>query len=145
MKYAAIADWADEKEYSVTFMCDQLEVTRQGYYRWRFDGPCARERTDVELTEQILAIHTELHGHPGLRRVWAGLPSHPSASGGRCALLACVDATREPERKQPSQVSGPSMHQICSGRTSPPQLPTRAGTATSPMCAPSRAGSTPQP
>ena len=24
MKYAAIADWAAEKEYSVTFMCAQL-------------------------------------------------------------------------------------------------------------------------
>ena len=31
MKYAAIADWADEKEYTVTVMCAQLEVCRQGY------------------------------------------------------------------------------------------------------------------
>ena len=73
MKYAAIADWADEKQYSVTFMCDQLGVVRQGYYRWRSQGPCARERTDAELTEQILAIHTELRGRPGVRRVWAEL------------------------------------------------------------------------
>ena len=73
MKYAAIADWAAEKQYSVTFMCDQLGVARQGYYRWRSQGPCARERTDAELTEQILAIHTESDGHPGVRRVWAEL------------------------------------------------------------------------
>jgi transposase InsO family protein len=73
VKYAAIADWADEKEYSVTFMCDQLGVARQGHYRWRSEGPCARERNDTELTEQILAIHTELHGHPGVGRVWAEL------------------------------------------------------------------------
>lgn len=73
MKYAAIADWADEKQYSVTFMCDQLGVTRQGYYRWRAQGPCQRERTDAELTEAILAIHTELDGHPGVRRIWAEL------------------------------------------------------------------------
>ncbi len=73
MKYAAIADWAHEKKYSVTFMCDQLGVARQGYYRWRSEGPCARERTDAELTEQIVAIHTELHGHPGVRRIWAEL------------------------------------------------------------------------
>ena len=73
MKYAAIADWADEKQYSVTFMCDQLGVARQGYYRWRSEGPCARERTDAELTEQILAIHTESDGNPGVRRVWAEL------------------------------------------------------------------------
>ena len=36
-------------------------------------GTCARERTHAELTEQILAIHTELHGHPGVRRIWAEL------------------------------------------------------------------------
>ena len=73
MKYAAIADWAAEKEYSVTFMCDQLGVARQGYYRWRSTGLCERERTDAELTDVIREIHTELGGHPGVRRVWAEL------------------------------------------------------------------------
>ena len=29
MKYAAIADWATDKQYSVTFMCAQLGVVRQ--------------------------------------------------------------------------------------------------------------------
>jgi putative transposase len=81
VKYAAIADWAQEKQYSVTFMCDQLGVTRQGYYRWRAAGPCQRERTDAEPTEAILAIHTELDGHSGVRRIWAELISR----GMRCA------------------------------------------------------------
>jgi hypothetical protein len=53
VRYAAIADWAADKEYSVTFMCDQLGVVRRGYYRRLGTGPCQRERTDVELTEQI--------------------------------------------------------------------------------------------
>ena len=73
MKYAAIADWAPDKEYTVTFMCDQLGVVRQGYYRWLADGPCEHERTDAELTEMIREIHRELHGHPGVRRVLAEL------------------------------------------------------------------------
>jgi putative transposase len=73
VKYAAIADWASEQEYSVTFMCDQLGVARQGYYRWRSAGPCQRERTDAELTDQIRDIHTTLDGHPGVRRLWAEL------------------------------------------------------------------------
>jgi len=50
-------------------------VTRQGYYRWRAAGPCQRQRTNAELTEAILAIHTELDGHPGVRRIWAELIS----------------------------------------------------------------------
>lgn len=73
MKYAAIADWADEGKYPVTFMCAQLGVARQGYYRWRAAGPSERERTDAELTDTIRAIHRDLHGHPGVRRVWAEL------------------------------------------------------------------------
>jgi putative transposase len=73
VKYAAIADWAQEQQYTVTFMCDQLGVARQGCYRWRSAGPCARERTDAELTAAIGEIHTELAGHPGVRRIWAEL------------------------------------------------------------------------
>ena len=73
MKYAAVANWADDDEYSVTFMCGQLGVTRSGYYRWRAAGPCRRERSDAELTAQIRAIHTALDGNPGVRRVWAEL------------------------------------------------------------------------
>jgi putative transposase len=73
VKYAAIADWAADKEFPVTFMCDQLGVVRQGYYRWRATGPCERERTDAELTETIREIHRDLHGNPGVRRVRAEL------------------------------------------------------------------------
>jgi putative transposase len=73
VKYAAIADWAEGKEYSITFMCDQLGVCRQGYYRWRATGPCQRERTDAELTEAIRQIHAELEGNPGVRRIHAEL------------------------------------------------------------------------
>jgi len=57
-------------------MCSQLGLSRSGYYRWRANGPCQRERTDAELTEQIRAIHAELDGNPGVRRVWAELVVH---------------------------------------------------------------------
>ena len=76
MKYAAIADWAESGEHSITFMCAQLSVSRQGYYRWVANGPCERERTDAELNEQIRAIHSALDGNPGVRRVWAELITH---------------------------------------------------------------------
>ncbi|MCA1854077.1 MAG: IS3 family transposase [Beggiatoa sp.] len=73
VKYAAIAGWATERKYSVTFMCEQLGVARSGYYRWLATGPCKRERDDAELTESIRQLHGELHGHPGVRRIWAEL------------------------------------------------------------------------
>lgn len=75
MKYAAIAGWAKDKQYPVTFMCDQLGVVRQGYYRWLAVGVSARERADADLTKLIEQIHSELDGHPGVRRVWAELAS----------------------------------------------------------------------
>ena len=50
MKYAAIADWAPDKQYPVTFMCAELDVTRQGYYRWLASGPSERERCDAKQT-----------------------------------------------------------------------------------------------
>ena len=48
MKYAAIADWATDKQYPVTFMCAQLGVARQGYYLWLAGGPSERERSYAE-------------------------------------------------------------------------------------------------
>jgi hypothetical protein len=63
VKYAAIADWATDKQFTVTFMCAQLGVVRQGYYRW-LAGPCPRERTDAELTETIREIHTDCTATP---------------------------------------------------------------------------------
>jgi hypothetical protein len=84
VKYAAIADWATDKQYSITFMCAQLRVVRQGYYRWLADGPCRRERGDAELTTVIRQIHTELTGAPvcaGSGRNWSCAVSGSPASG----------------------------------------------------------------
>ena len=33
MKYAAIADWAADKQFTVTFMCAQLDVARHFFFR----------------------------------------------------------------------------------------------------------------
>ncbi|MGB8995888.1 MAG: IS3 family transposase [Pseudonocardiaceae bacterium] len=117
MKYAAIADWADEKEYPVTFMCDQLGVARQGYYRWRSAGSCERERTDAELTEQLLQIHTELDGNPGVRRVWAELVTRGVRVGHKRVwrlMQAAGLQGRHPRawRKTTTAGRGPSMRRI---------------------------------
>jgi transposase len=111
VKYAAIADWAADKQYPVTFMCAQLGLARQGYYRWLARGDSQRERSDAELTEQIRQIHHQLHGHPGVRRVWAELV----VQGDRVARRrvwrlmraeACKDAIPRPGSAPPSQASG---------------------------------------
>lgn len=73
MKFAAIADWADQNEYPVEFMCQELEVSRSGYYKWRKAEPSARERTDQVLIALIKDIYDKARGNPGVRRVRAGL------------------------------------------------------------------------
>lgn len=73
MKFAAIADWADSDSYPVTFMCDQLDVSTSGYYKWRSRKPSVREREDGQLTTLIRHFHATLAGNPGVRRMRAEL------------------------------------------------------------------------
>ena len=73
MKFAAIADWADTDEFPVTFMCQELEVSTSGYYKWRNTGPSLHEQEDELLSGLIATICEEGRGNPGVRRVWAGL------------------------------------------------------------------------
>jgi putative transposase len=74
VKYAAIAGWADSghpgDDFPVTFMCDQLGVSRSGYYDWRRRLPCRRELDNTELAAKITEHYEQLPGRPGVRRVW---------------------------------------------------------------------------
>ena len=150
MKYAAIADWALDKEFTVTFLCDQLGVARQGYYRWRASGPSERERTDAELTSQIREIHRDLHGHPGVRRVWAEL----AVRGVRAArkrvwrrMRAAGLHGRHPRAWKKTTVAGsrPIDAPDLIGQDFTAEQPDTAGAATSPTSRPWTAGSTPRP
>ncbi|MET3808379.1 transposase InsO family protein, partial [Nakamurella sp. UYEF19] len=75
MIFAAIADWADSREYGVAFMCAELGVSTAGYYAWRGRGPSAHEAADAALTAEIKVAFRALHGNPGVRRMWAHLTS----------------------------------------------------------------------
>ncbi len=79
MIFAAIADWADSKEYDVSFMCAELGVSTSGYYKWRQHSPSGRDLEDAKLLEEIRAAHQDLDGNPGVRRTWA----HLTATGWR--------------------------------------------------------------
>ena len=70
MIFQAIANWAKEKEYPVSFMCRQLGVTEAGYYVHLKRQPSAKMLRDAELEDMIRTIHKELDGDPGVRRVF---------------------------------------------------------------------------
>lgn len=73
MKFAAIANWAETGEFPVNFMCEQLQVSRSGYYSWRNAEPSARACTDEWLEALIINLYTQARGNPGVRRVHAAL------------------------------------------------------------------------
>jgi putative transposase len=71
--FAAIADWADSKEYPVTFMCAELDVSRSGYYAWRNAVPSQHDARDEALIVILRHLHTQARGNPGVRRLRAAL------------------------------------------------------------------------
>ena len=73
MIFAAIADWADSGDFSVTLMCDWLGVSRSGYYAWRTAEPSQRSKDDATLIAVMRELHADSRGNPGVRRLWAGL------------------------------------------------------------------------
>ena len=86
-----------EERFPVTFMCEMLEVSRQGYYAWKKRAPSARQKEDVTLTTLIAAIHEAHKGLNGIDRIDAdlarnGYPVSPKRVRrlARAAGLACV-------------------------------------------------------
>lgn len=73
MIFAAIADWADSDSFPVAFMCEELGVSRSGYYAWRGAGPSQRDLDDAYLIEAMRELHREARGNPGVRRLRAAL------------------------------------------------------------------------
>jgi len=64
---------AEKATYPVTLMCRVLGVSRSGLYAWQRRGTSEREKTDVELSHRIHAIHTGSRSTYGSPRVHRGL------------------------------------------------------------------------
>jgi putative transposase len=73
VKFAAIADWADSGDYTVSFMCRELGVSRSGYYAWRTAEPSQRSKDDTTMIAIMKKVHAQARGNPGVRRMRAGL------------------------------------------------------------------------
>jgi putative transposase len=60
---------AEKANWSISFMCAQLGVSRSGFYEWRAarGNPCRRARENAELLAMIREIHTmsrQAYGSP---------------------------------------------------------------------------------
>lgn len=67
MKYA----WIDTQRthYSVSRLCQVLDVSRSGYCQWRVRGPSLRSLANAVLDMQVKAVHTTSQRSYGRRRI----------------------------------------------------------------------------
>lgn len=73
MIFTAIANWAKEKKFPVSFMCKQLGVSEQGYYAFITRPSSPHSLKDDKLKEEILSIYKKSDENPGVRMLHADL------------------------------------------------------------------------
>ena len=69
MKFALID--AENAHFPIEFMCEQLSVSRSGFYAWRDREPSARARQDEVLGVEVAALHhasSKRYGSPRLHK-----------------------------------------------------------------------------
>ncbi|MDC0708749.1 IS3 family transposase [Stigmatella sp. ncwal1] len=62
---------AQKAFFPVEFLCEQLGVSRSGYYAWRERPESARQQQDKQLAEEVAKVHQESRGTYGSPRVHA--------------------------------------------------------------------------
>jgi putative transposase len=64
---------AERAHFPVDYMCQQLGVSRSGYYAWRERSESKRQKADQLLAEQVASVYQESRGTYGSPRVHAEL------------------------------------------------------------------------
>jgi putative transposase len=64
---------AQKAHFPVEFMCEQLEVSRSGFYAWRERPASAHQQQDKQLAEEVAQAHRDSRGTYGSPRVHAEL------------------------------------------------------------------------
>ena len=127
----AIADWAQEKQYSVTFMCDQLGVTRRATTGGARRGRVRGSTPTPSSSRRSSGIHTDLDGNLGVRRVWAELvhprdphcPEAGLAADARCWSVRTPPASPAQDHHRRAATCGcagysrTGLHRYCTGHS----------------------------
>lgn len=79
--YAAVDQLVMREEFSVTGVCDVLQVSRSGFVAWRSQQTTHREQRDTELTPTIQDIFWHHRRRYGARRIAAELARRDIACG----------------------------------------------------------------
>lgn len=79
--YAAVDQLVMLEEFSVTRVCDVLQVSRSGFVAWRSQQTTRQEQRDMELTPMIQDIFWHHRRRYGARRIAAELARRDIACG----------------------------------------------------------------
>jgi len=78
-------------DYSLSELCEALDVSRSGYHAWISRQPCARSQADAQLQPLILTAHAEGRQEYGSPRVVRWLRQR----GHRCSRRRIVRLMRQ--------------------------------------------------
>jgi putative transposase len=62
---------AQKAHFPIEFMCEQLEVSRSGFYAWKWRPESLRQQEEQQLAEEVAQVHQESRGTYGSPRVHA--------------------------------------------------------------------------
>jgi transposase InsO family protein len=100
-------------EHTVQVLCELLEVSRSGYYRWESSPPTQRQHEDDELADQIVQLHQESWKSYGAPRVLKDLQARGvKTSKRRCARIMREQGIRgrKKHRRRPSTTDSKHAH-----------------------------------
>ena len=94
---------SDAHNYTIEFLCENLDVSKSGYYKWRKSRPArnAKIQRDYELARKIEAIHMgskNVYGSPTIHGVLKGI--EPNVSRRKIERLMKENGIRSKTKKK---------------------------------------------
>lgn len=116
-------------EHGIQMLCELLEVSRSGYYRWETAAASAREKQDEELADHITQAHAESRQNYGAPRIVAELKARDiKISKRRCARIMAQHGIRgkKKHRRRPQTTDSRHDHAPARNRLRHRAKPTAA-------------------
>ena len=70
-RFAFIAE--HHADFGIRYLCRELKVSFQGFYKWLYRSPSARDQNNREVTRKIARLYREHNGNYGSPRIHAAL------------------------------------------------------------------------
>jgi len=108
VRYAWIESYRDL--FSVSRMCNVLEVSRTGYCQWRRRPPSDREMANARLDVQVAALHSASGRSYGRERIGQGLRAQGMRVGNERIRRSLGRQGLRPVYRRPYRVTTDSNH-----------------------------------